>query len=84
MFVIKYKNIIDQQIKSWTEEKDVPAIKMTVYEQKGTTIRTVLEMAGMDKIVIENTETDGIVKTNIQLSAISAEKTEQYNIELSK
>lgn len=80
----KYKNIIDQQIKSWTEEKDVPAIKMTVYEQKGTTIRTVLEMAGMDKIVIENTETDGIVKTNIQLSAISAEKTEQYNIELSK
>lgn len=80
----KYKNIIDQQIKCWTEEKDVPAIKMTVYEQKGTTIRTVLEMAGMDKIVIENTETDGIVKTNIQLSAISAEKTEQYNIELSK
>ena len=80
----KYKDTIDQQIKSWTEEKDVPAIKMTVYEQKGTTIRTVLEMTGMDKIVIENTETDGIVKTNIQLSAISAEKTEQYNIELSK
>lgn len=80
----KYKDTIDQQIKSWTEEKDVPAIKMTVYEQKGTTIRTVLEMTGMDKIVIENTETEGIVKTNIQLSAISAEKTEQYNIELSK
>ena len=80
----KYKDTIDQQIKSWTEEKDVPAIKMTVYEQKGTTIRTVLEMTGMDKIVIEHTETEGIVKTNIQLSAISAEKTEQYNIELSK
>ena len=78
-----FEEKIDEQIKVLSEEQEVPAIKITVYEQNQNTIRTVVEI-GLDKIIIENTEENGELKSKIQISKISSDKTDVYNIELTK
>ena len=78
-----YKDIIDQQIKLISEEKEIPAVKVTVYEQDKKTIRTVIEI-GLDKIIIENEEKNGEIISNIQLSDNSSEQANVYNIEIDK
>lgn len=78
-----YQEKIDEQIKSITEEKEVPAIKITVYEYKANTIRTVLEI-GDYKIVIETSEDNGQLKSNIIVNKVTADQTDEYNIELIK
>lgn len=78
-----FEEKIDEQIKVLSEEQEVPAIKITVYEQNKNTIRTVVEI-GLDKIIIENTEENGELKSKIQISKISSDKTDVYNIELTK
>lgn len=79
-----YKEFIEKEIKSLTDEKEVPGVKITVYEQKQETIRTVIDIAGTSKIVIENTNSNGELKTNIQVSAVNSEQTDEYDIEISK
>ena len=48
-----FEEKIDNQIKILTEEEEVPTVKITVYEQKQNTIRTVIEV-GNYKILLEN------------------------------
>ena len=79
----KYQDEIDKEINSLTEEKDIPAVKITVYEQSGNTIRTVLEI-GNNKIVIESTESNGELKTKAQLTVMNSDKTNEYGLELTK
>lgn len=74
---------IDSLVKSITEEQEVPVVKITVFQQKKKTIRTVIEI-GLNKIVIENSEENGQMKSNIQITKADTEKTNAYNIELIK
>lgn len=78
-----YQENIDKKIKELTEEKEVPDIKITVFEQNKATIRTVVEI-GLNKIIVENTESNGILKTNIEFDMIKSDITEKYNLELTK
>lgn len=78
-----FQDKIDETINSISEEQEMPSIKITVYEQNKNTIRTVIE-AGLDKLIIENKEENGQTKSDIQISRIIDEKTNEYNIELSK
>ena len=78
-----FEERVDELVKLLSEEQEVPAIKITVYEQNKNTIRTVVEV-GLDKIIIENTEENGEIKSKIQFSNIVSEKTNEYDIELTK
>lgn len=49
------------------ESIEVSSIKITVYEQKQKTIRTIIEM-GVHKIIIENVEQENSIITNINYS----------------
>lgn len=79
----KYEDKIDEEIKLLSEEKEVPGIKITVYEHNANTIRTVVEI-GEYKIIIENSEEVGQVKSNISINKVTSEQTEEYDIELTK
>lgn len=74
---------IDDTIKTISEEIDLPVIKVTVYENKQKTIRTVLEI-GLYKIEIENSEENGEIKTKIIYSDFNSEQVMQYNSQISK
>ena len=74
---------IDELVKVLTDEKELPAIKITVFEQNKSTIRTVVEIGG-DKIIIENAKGDGERISKIQFTKIVSEKTNKYDIELTK
>lgn len=74
---------IDELVKVLTDEKELPAIKITVFEQNKRTIRTVVEIGG-DKIIIENAKGDGERISKIQFTKIVSEKTNKYDIELTK
>lgn len=78
-----YIEEIDEQITILSDEEEVPAIKITVYEQSKKTIRTVVEI-GSYKIVIENSEEAGKINSNIQISKIDAEQSNEYNIKITK
>lgn len=65
------------------EDTEVPTAKITVYEQKQQTIRTVLEI-GENKITIENLEQDGKLKTKIDYSNLSNDEVLECNCEISK
>ena len=74
---------IDELVKVLTDEKELPAIKITVFEQNKSTIRTVVEIGG-DKIIIENAKGEGERTSKIQFTKIVSEKTNKYDIELTK
>ena len=74
---------IDEWIRVLSEEQEVPAIKITVYEQKENTVRTVVEI-GLDKIIIENVKENGELKSKINFSRIVSDQTNEYDIELTK
>ena len=76
-------NAIDGVLQKISDETEVPEIKITVYENKENVIRTVLEI-GLNKIVIENVETNEELTSKIQVSQIVSEKTNEYDIELTK
>ena len=77
----KYQDKINDIISNITDEKEIPAVKITVYEQ---TIRTAIEITSLAKITVENTDENNELKTKIQISGISTETTEEYNIEITK
>ena len=77
----KYQEDIDKEINSLTSEKEVPTVRITVYEQSGSTIRTIVEI-GTNKVIIENTETNGELKSNIQVSIINSDQTDEYKTQI--
>ena len=78
-----FEEKIDEQIRVLTEEEEVPKVKITVYEQKQNTIRTVIEI-NKYKIILENSEENEQIKSNIKINNIASEQSEEYNIELIK
>ena len=78
-----FEEKIDDKIKALSEEQEVPAIKITVYEQNKNTIRTVIEI-GLNKIVLENYDENEQIKSNIQVTRIASENTKEYDIEVIK
>ena len=74
-----FEEKIDDKIKALSEEQEVPAIKITVYEQNKNTIRTVIEI-GLNKIVLENYDENEQIKSNIQVTRIASENTKEYDI----
>lgn len=78
-----FEEKIDEKIKLLSEEQEVPAIKITVYEKNEITIRTVIEI-GFDKIIIENLQENGEEKSKIQFAKMDSEQTIEYDIELTK
>lgn len=80
----KYQDKINDIISNITDEKEIPAIKITVYEQNKRTIRTAIEITSLAKITVENTDENNELKTKIQISGINSETTEEYDIEITK
>lgn len=80
----KYQDKINDIISNITDEKEIPAVKITVYEQNKKMIRTAIEITSLAKITVENTDENNELKTKIQISCISTEITEEYNIEITK
>ena len=78
-----FEEKIDEQIKLLTDEKEVPAVKITVYEKKQSTIRTVMEI-GKYKIVLENSEESGQIKSSIKINNTTSDQSDEWNIELVK
>lgn len=75
--------IIDETIKSVSEEIEIPTIKIIVYEYKRNTIKTVLEMGGYN-ISIENVEQNQELKTKINYSNLSDESLVETEINISR
>ena len=74
---------IDEQIRKINEEYEISTLKITVYENSKKTIRTVVEL-GSNKAIIENTETNGTIKSNIQVSLMQDENINQYAIGITR
>lgn len=70
-------------IEKLTEETDVPEVKITVYEKDNVTIRTVFEI-GLNKVTVENTNTNGKINSRIQIAVVNSDKTDQYSVNFSK
>lgn len=79
----EYDSKIDETITKLTEEQEIPTVKMTVYEQNNYTIRTVVEI-GSYKAILENTEENGQLISNIILSKIDSEVENSLNIKIIK
>lgn len=75
--------IIDETIKSVSEEIEIPTIKIIVYEYKRNTIKTVLEIGGYN-ISIENVEQNQELKTKINYSNLSDESLVETEINISR
>lgn len=75
------RKTIDDIIKYFKDEYDAPEIKLTVYERKQQTIRTILEVGGY-KVTIENTKQNGTIVTNIKY--INEETNTEYDVQISK
>lgn len=75
------RKTIDDIIKYFKDEYDAPEIKLTVYERKQQTIRTMLEVGGY-KVTIENTKQNGTIVTNIKY--INEETNTEYDVQISK
>jgi len=65
------------------ENKIFLETKITVYEQKQNTIRTVVETQ-FDKYAIENENQTGMIKTKIDYSDLRNEQIVEYNFEITK
>ena len=74
---------IDEILENLGIDQKIPAIKVTVYQTNGITIRTLIEI-DLNKITIDNTEQDGNSVTKIQIENLNAEQVNQQNIEITK
>lgn len=74
---------IEKGINNLKDNEEIPALKITVFEQKQTTLRTIIEI-GQYKITIDNVNENGVVKNNIQLIDLDSDEGTEYNIEVSK
>lgn len=73
------RTILSEISEDLTSETEVPSAKITVYVQKEQTIRTVIEI-GENKIIIENAENAGEIKTKINYINLSDEESIECNI----
>ena len=64
-------------------DQEIPEIKITIYEQDGLTIRTVIE-AGLENITIENANENGQNKITVQRQVLNNEQQEQQTVEITK
>lgn len=74
-----FVNMMDETIEKISGEIEIPTVKITVYEYKQNTIRTVFEI-GEHNILIENVEQKQELKTKIKYSNLSGEKLTQTEI----
>lgn len=74
-----FLNKIDEIAEKIRGEIEIPTIKITVYENKQKTIRTLLEI-GKHNILIENTEQNKELTTKINYSNVNEEKLAQTEI----
>ena len=77
------ERILTQIVDEINEETVIPSAKITVYEQKQQTIRTVFEI-GENKITIEDLEQDGKLTVKINYLNSSNEDVLEYNTEIIK
>lgn len=87
-----YEEYIDELINKLSDYTYFRELKITVYQQQGTTIRTDIEL-GTDEIVIQNTQNSITIQRNvyntekeesqtIQIEKISDDNQETYNINI--
>lgn len=74
---------IDETINKLSGEIEIPEIKITVYEYKQNTIRTVFDI-DRNSILIENMEQNQELKTKIQYSNLSDESLVETEISISR
>lgn len=74
---------IDETINKLSGEIEIPEIKITVYEYKQNTIRTVFDIDS-DSILIENTEQNQELKTKIHYSNLIDESLVETEISISR
>lgn len=74
---------IDNLIEELSDYEEIYELKVTVYEQKGVTVRTLIEY-GSDKIIFENSSENNQPKIKIQKSKINSEEIDEQIIEISK
>lgn len=75
------EKIINDAIESVNDALEIPTIKVTIYEQKQQTIRTVIQI-GAYKVIFENTEANGEITSKINY--INDDETVQYEFEIKK
>lgn len=78
-----FLNKIDEIAEKIRGEIEIPTIKITVYENKQKTIRTLLEI-GKHNILIENTEQNKELTTKINYSNVNEEKQAQTEIVMNR
>ena len=74
---------IDEYLENLGIDKELPAVKITVYSKSGITLRTTIEY-GVEKITIENSSDNNIQKLNIQRTVLNDDEQEEQSIEISK
>lgn len=79
----EFINNIDEKIENLGIDQEIPLIKITVYEQEGITLRTVIDI-GLEKITIENSNENGQDKVKIQRNVLNNEEQEEQDIEITK
>lgn len=79
----EFEEQIDVIIKDISENIEIPGIKITIYEQKQQTVRTVIEIETL-KILIENVCEDNDITSKIQILDNSSDEISQLNIEINK
>ena len=79
--ITEFEKQIDEKIQDLSNEQEVPTVKITVYSQGEKTIRTVLEI-GLNKIIFENYVENEEIRSDIQVTRIISEQTNEYNIEI--
>lgn len=74
---------IDDTIENLGIDKEISEVTITIYEQNGLTLRTVIE-AGLENITIENINENGQNKMKLQRQVLNNEQQEQQNLEITK
>lgn len=75
--------ILEEIFEKTIEDIEVPAVKITVYEQNRQTIRTAIEI-DEDKLIIENLQKEGEITTKITYSDLNNEQVIEYDLEISR
>ena len=74
---------IDNTLENLGIDKEISEVTITIYEQNGLTLRTVIE-AGLENITIENINENGQNKMKLQRQVLNNEQQEQQNLEITK
>lgn len=78
-----FSKAIDELIEEIQDKNNMSDLKITVYEKKGTTLRTCFEY-GTNKIIMDNSASSNETKMNLQIIEPNEEQVSQQNIAISK